>query len=705
MAHDVFISHSSVDKAIADAVCAALENAGIRCWIAPRDVQPGRSFAGEITRAIQHSRVMALIFSANSNASEQILREVQLAANARLHIVQFRIEQVVPNDDLEYYLSAHWLDALTPPLENHLARLVTSIKALLELAQLSASPAKAATTPPPVASPLPTSPVPPSTEALVAPARPEQADPASFKGKKLPTWLRIGAAAVVLIGLFIFFLTFLRRDRGSDATKGADPATGSRASLAQQSGSTNENSTDPVASAPPASRTTTDRNRKGRAAVAGPSSFAFVNMNRIFKEYHKTSDAERQINEAKNRAKVEYDQRAEAYKNKLNEVNALSGSGRERGIEEIKTMEKEINDFRQTREKELQTQAVRLREEIVREITATVGELNRAGANLIIDSSGQSLNGVGFVLFAPRDADMSDRVITALNGGTGKAFTPKRSVLIAQVNMNDVFKNYHKTKTAEAQINEAKHAAKVEYDDRADAYKKAIDDVNHTPQGRAHDDKLATIKNMEREIKTFRADREKQLQDQATRLRNGIVKEIEDFIDEHFVKGQGRLVFDNSGQSLTNTPLMVCSDLPNLTDAIISGLNDGRASDIAFGSSDKLRFGLVDLKRVFKALPDARAAENEINTAKEKANTELGGHADTAARAAKDKELEAQATEKRRPVTNRIVADATTVAKNRGLHVLLEYSGMSLNGVPLVIQSREVVDVTDEVIEDLGGTD
>src|SRR4051812_44771302 len=63
MAHDVFLSHSTRDKPVADAVCAALENAGIRCWVAPRDVQLGRSFAGEITRAIQQSKAMVMIFS------------------------------------------------------------------------------------------------------------------------------------------------------------------------------------------------------------------------------------------------------------------------------------------------------------------------------------------------------------------------------------------------------------------------------------------------------------------------------------------------------------------------------------------------------------------------------------------------------------------------------------------------------------------
>ena len=134
MAHDVFISHSSTDKAVADAVCAALESVTIRCWIAPRDVLPGRSYSGEITRAIQQSKAFVLIFSEHSNNSEQVLREVQLAANSRLHIVQFRIDAVLPSEDLEYYLSGpHWLDAVTPPLENHLGQLQTSMKALLSL--------------------------------------------------------------------------------------------------------------------------------------------------------------------------------------------------------------------------------------------------------------------------------------------------------------------------------------------------------------------------------------------------------------------------------------------------------------------------------------------------------------------------------------------------------------------------------------------
>jgi hypothetical protein len=191
MAHDVFISHSAHDKPIADAVCAALEKAGIRCWVAPRDVQPGRSFAGEITRAIQHSKVMTLVFSEHSNTSEQILREVELAANSRLHIVQFRIDDVILNDDLKYYLSTpHWLDALNPPLESHLERLVTSIKTLLGK-PVDSSPTSAATI-----SPAPTE--------GIAPGSSPRAQGFPFDRKWL--WIGSGVAALLVLGL-IFGLT------------------------------------------------------------------------------------------------------------------------------------------------------------------------------------------------------------------------------------------------------------------------------------------------------------------------------------------------------------------------------------------------------------------------------------------------------------------------------------------------------------------
>jgi TIR domain-containing protein len=138
MAHDVFISYSSEDKLAADALCGALEAARIRCWMAPRDVVPALSYSGQITRAIKASRVMVLIFSEHSNGSAAVLAEVELAANAGVHILNFRVDASPLSDDLRFYLQhRHWLDALTPPMERYHARLVPTIQGLLAPASTS----------------------------------------------------------------------------------------------------------------------------------------------------------------------------------------------------------------------------------------------------------------------------------------------------------------------------------------------------------------------------------------------------------------------------------------------------------------------------------------------------------------------------------------------------------------------------------------
>jgi polar amino acid transport system substrate-binding protein len=130
--HDVFISHSSVDKAVADAICHNLESRGIRCWIAPRDVPPGAEFEKSIIDAIGKSRVFVLIFSSHSNGSHHVENEVRVAWQANVPILPFRIEDVQFSAVMNYYIgSRHWIDALTPPLEAQINRLInTTVKIL-----------------------------------------------------------------------------------------------------------------------------------------------------------------------------------------------------------------------------------------------------------------------------------------------------------------------------------------------------------------------------------------------------------------------------------------------------------------------------------------------------------------------------------------------------------------------------------------------
>ena len=116
MAHDVFISYSSKDKATADAVCARLESRGIRCWIAPRDVGPGANYGAEIIDALRGSRALVLVLSAHANASRHIPNEIERAVSHGVPVLPFRIEDVQPAKALDLFIgSVHWLDAMTPP--------------------------------------------------------------------------------------------------------------------------------------------------------------------------------------------------------------------------------------------------------------------------------------------------------------------------------------------------------------------------------------------------------------------------------------------------------------------------------------------------------------------------------------------------------------------------------------------------------------
>ncbi len=143
VAFDVFISYSSHDKPAADAACAALEAAEVRCWIAPRDVGLGDNYGASIIEAIESAKIFVLILSGSANASPQISREVERAVSKGLIIIPVRIEDVAPSRNLEYFISSpHWLDAFPPPREKYFAQLVESVRRLLGK-EAAASPAPA----------------------------------------------------------------------------------------------------------------------------------------------------------------------------------------------------------------------------------------------------------------------------------------------------------------------------------------------------------------------------------------------------------------------------------------------------------------------------------------------------------------------------------------------------------------------------------
>jgi hypothetical protein len=181
MAHDVFISYASQDKAVADAMCATLEARQVRCWIAPRDILPGIPYAEALTEALRSCRVLVLVLSTYSNGSKHVMREVEAAVGAGVPVVPFRIADSSLSMSMNYLLkSIHWLDALTLPLDQHLHKLADVIQNLLARAT-PAIPAAARGTDPSIC--LPRSAL---SGASARPARRWWVAPAILLGAGLP---------------------------------------------------------------------------------------------------------------------------------------------------------------------------------------------------------------------------------------------------------------------------------------------------------------------------------------------------------------------------------------------------------------------------------------------------------------------------------------------------------------------------------------
>ncbi len=168
-------------------------------------------------------------------------------------------------------------------------------------------------------------------------------------------------------------------------------------------------------------------------------------------------------------------------------------------------------------------------------------------------------------------------------------------VKVGTVDMNSVFSSYKKTKDAESRINEARASAKKELDERMANYKTSLDEVQkldveiNKPElskdakdakAKTRDERVAEIKNLEREITEFRQTREKQLQEQAVRMRNGIVEEITKIVQDRVKSENYDIVFDKSGSSLNGVPIVLfANDAMDFSDTVIAELNKGGGGD------------------------------------------------------------------------------------------------------------------------------
>ena len=127
---DAFVSYASQDASVANSLVETLEAHGIRCWIAPRDVQAGAQYADAIVRAISNAKAFVLVLSANSTTSSHVGREVERAASKHRRILALRIDAAPLTPALEYFLGeSQWVEVRSGELEAACARLIEAIRA------------------------------------------------------------------------------------------------------------------------------------------------------------------------------------------------------------------------------------------------------------------------------------------------------------------------------------------------------------------------------------------------------------------------------------------------------------------------------------------------------------------------------------------------------------------------------------------------
>jgi len=168
-----------------------------------------------------------------------------------------------------------------------------------------------------------------------------------------------------------------------------------------------------------------------------------IDMKAVFDNYYKTKDAEAKINDARSQAKKELDDRLDTFNKgqeqarKLNdEANKPELSEKAKAekvkslnekLQELGVMQREVQEFQQTRERQLSEQSVRSRNALVEEINKVVSDaVKSAGYDLVFDKSGQSLNAVNVLVHSKESMDFSKDIIDTLNKGAAKPAEPAK---------------------------------------------------------------------------------------------------------------------------------------------------------------------------------------------------------------------------------------------------------------------------------------
>ena len=179
----------------------------------------------------------------------------------------------------------------------------------------------------------------------------------------------------------------------------------------------------------------------------------------------------------------------------------------------------------------------------------------------------------------------------------GSATTASAQIKIGTVDMKKIFESYWRTKEAETKMSETRATLKRELDERLEKRKELQDSIEKlndeikkpelskekaASKMKERDDKIGEWQTMMRDLQAYQMEKEKQLADQTLRIRNGIVEEILKVVNEKTKSENFDLVFDVSGNSINNVPVVISAKASyDFTKEITDKLNADRPKGAA----------------------------------------------------------------------------------------------------------------------------
>ena len=107
-----FISYSTKNQSDADALRALFHKNGIRTWMAPGDIPAGSKYAQVINHAIKECACFVLLLTDAAQSSPWVAKEVERAVNHGKTIIPVKMEDLVLNEEFEFYISTDQIVAV-----------------------------------------------------------------------------------------------------------------------------------------------------------------------------------------------------------------------------------------------------------------------------------------------------------------------------------------------------------------------------------------------------------------------------------------------------------------------------------------------------------------------------------------------------------------------------------------------------------------